>query len=178
MKHILIQEKILHISRFKFFTYCQEIGQSVDDYMTELRKLSTDGELEGLRESLLRDMLIIGLNGKKLQECLLRESNHDLKKTTEICRIVEVTHSQVHVIQNKSAVNPDYNIDKIYRQFSNNMKSQKESPELIKKCKFCSFSHKRGSCPAYGKLCDNCKKKNHFAKCCNIKKVKCSQISG
>ena len=31
--------------------------------------------------------------------------------------------------------------------------------------------HKRGPCPACGKLCNNCKKKNHFAKCCNIKKV-------
>ena len=59
----------------------------------------------------------------------------------------------------------------IRRQSSNNKKSQKESPELIKKCKFCSFSHKRGSCPAYGKLCNNCKKKNHFAKRCNVRTV-------
>ena len=29
--------------------------------------------------------------------------------------------------------------------------------------------HKRGTCPAYGKLCNNCKKKNHFAKRCNVK---------
>ena len=74
-------------------------------------------------------------------------------------------------MQNNSTINPDYNIDEIRRQFSNNQKSQKESPELIKKCKFFSFSHKRGPCPACGKLCNNCKKKNHFAKCCNIKNV-------
>ena len=42
--------------------------------MTELRKLSNDCELEGLQESLLRDMHIIGLNDKKLREHLLRES--------------------------------------------------------------------------------------------------------
>ena len=48
--------------------------------MTELKKLSSDCELEGLRESLLRDMLIIGLNDEKLQERLLKESNLDLKK--------------------------------------------------------------------------------------------------
>ena len=29
----------------------------------------------------------------------------------------------------------------------------------------------RGSCPAYGKLCNNCKSKKNFAKCCNIKTV-------
>ena len=49
--------------------------------MTELRKLNSDFELEGLRESLLRDKLIIGLNEKKLQKRLLRESNLDLNKT-------------------------------------------------------------------------------------------------
>ena len=33
-----------------------------------------------------------------------------------------------------------------------------------------------GSCPVYGKLCSNCKKKNHFAKCCNVKKVNIFEI--
>ena len=45
------------------------------------------------------------------------------------------------------------------------------NPEIIKKCKFCSCSQKGSSCSAYGKLCNKCKKKNHLAKCCNIKKV-------
>ena len=163
--------KNITYSQFKFFTYRQEIGQSFDDYMTELRKLSSNCELEDLRESLLRDMLIIGFNDKKLQERLLRESNLDLNKTVEICRILEVTRSQAYVMQNNSAINPGYYVDRIRRQFSNNQKSQNESPEVIKKCKFCSFLHKTGSCPAYGKLCNNCIKKNYFAKCCNLKKV-------
>ena len=110
-----------------------------------------------------------GLNDKKLQESLLTASNLDSNKTVEICRVLEVTRSQAHVIQHNSAVNPDYNVDEIRKQFSNNQKSQKESPDLIKKCKFCSFSHKRGAYPACGKLCNNCKKENHFAKCCNVK---------
>ena len=142
-----------------------------DDYMTKLRKLDSDGKLEGLQESLLRDMPLIGLNNKKLQECLLGESNLDLNKTVESCRVVEVICLQAHVIQHNSTVNPDYKVDKVHRQFSNNQKSQKENPDLIKKGKFCSFSHKRNSCPAYGKLCNNCKKENIFAKCCNTKKV-------
>ena len=120
--------KNITYSRFKFFTYRQETGQSFDDYTTELKKLSSDFELEGLRESPLRDMLIIGLNNKKLQERLLRESNLDLNKTVEICRIVKVTHSQARIMQNNSAIDPDYNVEEIRRQFSNNQKSQKESP--------------------------------------------------
>ena len=60
--------KNITYSRFKYFTYRQEIEQSSDDYMTELRKLISDCELKGLRESLLRYILIIGLNDKKLVE--------------------------------------------------------------------------------------------------------------
>ena len=96
--------KNITYSRFKFFTHHQEIGQPFDDYMTELGKLSGDCELEVLRELLLIDMLIIGLSDKKLQERLLRESSLDSNKTVEICRIVEVTCSQAHVIQNNNEI--------------------------------------------------------------------------
>ena len=78
-----------------------------------------------------------------MQKRFLRESNLDLNKTIEI-----------HVIQDDSAVNPDCNVDEIRRQFSNDRKSQNE------------ISHM-----AYRKLCDNSKKKNHFSKCSNLKKV-------
>ena len=74
-----------------------------------MKKLNSDCDLLELRESLLRDLLIIGLNDKSLQERLLRESNLDLTMEVvkrslsylhDICRTVEVTHSHVHAIQN------------------------------------------------------------------------------
>ena len=37
---------------------------------------------------------------------------------------------------------------------------------------FCGKNHERdrNKCPAFGKICTKCKKKNHFAKCCNPQK--------
>ena len=67
MKHILIQEEILHIPDSNLLLTIKKY-KSFDDYMLELRKLSKDCELEGLQGLLLRDMLIIGLNYKKLQK--------------------------------------------------------------------------------------------------------------
>ena len=51
-------------------------------------------------------------------------------------------------------------------------RSQERNPnlEVIVKCKFCSRTHNKGSCPAYGKICNNCRNKGHFAKCCAEKK--------
>ena len=95
-------------SRFKFFTYRQELGQSFDDYHNEMRKLSVDCELLELRESLLKD-IIIGLSDKNLQKCLLRENNVSLDQTVKTCRTVEITHCQANIIQNgaPSALNVD-----------------------------------------------------------------------
>ena len=68
--------------------------------MTELRKLSCDCELEDLRESPLRDILLTVLDDWILEELLLRESNNlDLNKTVDISRTVEVIRSQTHAIQ-------------------------------------------------------------------------------
>ena len=38
------------------------------------------------------------------------------------------------------------------------------------KHKFYSGTNNNGSCPAYGKICNNCENKGHFAKCCTKKK--------
>ena len=46
------------------------------------------------------------------------------------------------------------------------------------KCKFCSYTHKCGSCLAYDKVCNSCHKKGHFSKCCiNFKRQDIKQIN-
>ena len=45
------------------------------------------------------------------------------------------------------------------------------NPEVILKYKFCSGTHNKGSCQAYGKICNNCGSNGHFAKCCAKKKA-------
>ena len=62
------------------------------------------------------------------------------------------------------------------KEFATEQKSDKvnigypsKSPflnRMITSCKFCSGSHVAGKCPAFGKKCNNCGKKNHFAKSC------------
>ena len=42
---------------------------------------------------------------------------------------------------------------------------------LIKDCQYCGNTHQRRKCPAYGKICKKCNRKNHFASVCRSKKV-------
>ena len=158
--------KNITYSRLKFFTYRQEPGQTFDDYLTEIRKLSSNCNLFELRESLLRDMLIIGLNDTSLQERLLREPNLDLTKTIGTCRTLEMTRSHAHAIQNGNAL-AEFDLHEIRkRSLQHKAQPRTQSSEIISKCKFCTYSHKRGSCPAYGKSFNNCEKKGHFSKSC------------
>lgn len=40
----------------------------------------------------------------------------------------------------------------------------------VDKCGYCNGNHRNGNCPAYGKDCKNCGKKNHFEAACRFKK--------
>ena len=173
--------KNVTFSRFKFFTYRQKEGETFNKYITELKKLSNDCELQDLKNELLRDMLIIGLHDKNLKERLLRESNLDLEKTIQICQSVEISRAHLKSIhdENSTIFKDNYNnVDYLCKNRSFNPKSQNRNKkdEIIKKCKFCSFSHKRGSCPAYTKSCNICYKRGHFANCCTERKKNIQKI--
>ena len=72
--------------RYVFNTCVQTNDESVQSYVTRLRKLATSCEYGELTDDLIRDRLVIGLkhNGEKVR--LLREKHLDLKKS----------HSNVH----------------------------------------------------------------------------------
>ena len=41
----------------------------------------------------------------------------------------------------------------------------------LKICGKCGYKHEPSKCPAFGKVCKNCNKRNHFAKKCKSKKI-------
>lgn len=43
--------------------------------------------------------------------------------------------------------------------------------KIITNCKYCSLTHKVRQCPAYGKTCNSCSRKNHFSSVCKSKNV-------
>ena len=77
MDEFRIPHKNITISRYKFFTCHQREGESFDDFVTNLKKLSQACEFGTLCDSLIRDVIIIGILDNRLRECFLRE--HDLK---------------------------------------------------------------------------------------------------
>jgi hypothetical protein len=67
--------KIEVFERFKFFKIKQKEGQSVDQFITELKNAASQCEFDSgnQTEKLIRDRIVLGIRDGKLQERLLAE---------------------------------------------------------------------------------------------------------
>ena len=129
--------------RHKFFTHRQVERQSFDEFVTSLRKLSAGCEFGDLNSSLIRDIIVVGVNSNRLRELMLREPNLSLEQAIRLRQSAKETQKHVKVLKH------DAEISKIDRTYSLNQNSHsasnlKSNPPnnssalLRRKCKFCS----------------------------------------
>ena len=97
--------------RHKFFTYKQNIGQSFNDFVTQLKLLSENCEFDALRDSLIKDMIICGINDNKLRERMLREDDLKLPSAIKLGQAAEETIRHIKQFKDDS----DRKIDKVQR---------------------------------------------------------------
>ena len=83
--------KNITILRHKFSTYRQQEGQNFHDFVTELKKLSSECEFDNLQDSLIKDMIVCGTKDNSLCERLLRECDLTLSKAISAGHAAEET---------------------------------------------------------------------------------------
>ena len=96
--------KSITILRHKFFTYRQHEGQNFHDFVTELKKLSSECEFETLHDSLIKDMIVCGTNDNSLRERLLLESQLTLPKAISAGHAAEETRKHAREIQMRPSI--------------------------------------------------------------------------
>ena len=111
----------------------------------------------------------IGITDNQLRQSLLRTPDLTLDSALKLVHAYEKTKKHALELRRDFTQNPE--IDQIYK-FQKSYRSQERNPnlEVIVKCNFCSGTHNKVSCPAYGKICNNCGNNGHFAKCWTKKK--------
>ena len=77
--------------RYKFLTYKQKEGQSFDEFMTQLKRLSSDCEFGELKNSIIKDIVVIGVTDDSLRERILREPNLTLERAIALGQSAEQT---------------------------------------------------------------------------------------
>ncbi|GBL65032.1 Transposon Ty3-I Gag-Pol polyprotein, partial [Araneus ventricosus] len=149
--------------RYKFFSCVQQEGQAIECYVTQLKTLASTCEFKEQENGLIRDRIVLGIRDSGLKERLLRESGLGLEKAIEIVRAAETSREQLRSMKEETAAT----VNSVKR---NRRQNQPKQSSQDYECKKCGRKHKPRECPAYGKVCTKCNKKNHFA-------VKCFQNS-
>ena len=147
----------------------QKEGERIDNYVSELKRLSLTCDFGDLRDSLIRDRIVGGVLSDELRGELLKKPDLTLQKAHDYCRTFEAAELQKYKFSTPAGAGTEHSIG---IQPVNKLNEQDKKPP--RSCKFCGYKHpftKPSRCPAFGKLCLKCKQKGHFAQVCpaNVK---------
>ncbi|XP_030031283.2 uncharacterized protein K02A2.6 [Manduca sexta] len=171
----------LSVNAHMFFMRNQNEGESLDQYLTELRKLAIQCKFGEQQERLIKDKLITGIIDKTAKNRLLREPDLTLQKAIEICKAAELSaerlqktessiSGQVNKINNRSMPSQYPRSRSKSRSRTDTMQTFRQttgrSTVISKQCQRCGKLHDKRNCPAYNKICLKCNKIGHFAKQC------------
>ena len=147
----------------------QKEGERIDNYVSELKRLSLTCDFGDLRDSLIRDRIVGGVLSDELRGELLKKPDLTLQKAHDYCRTFEAAELQKYKFSTPAGAGTEHSIG---IQPVTKLNEQDKKPP--RSCKFCGYKHpftKPSRCPAFGKLCLKCKQKGHFAQVCpaNVK---------
>ena len=136
--------------RFHCHRRVQAVGESISDYMAELRRLTTHCEFGAYLEEALRDRLVCGLRSEPIQRKLLTEAGLTLKRALELSLGMEAADKNA-----KSLKSPESAVNVI----------------ASKQCYRCGKSnHDQKDCRFREAECHNCGKRGHIAAVCRSAK--------
>ena len=167
-------KKNVVVERHLFNSRSQKPSESVESFVSDLRKKAANCEYGTLVNDLLRDRIVCGCHNEEARTQMLKEGNLTLERAIEILVLDELAKQRkiqlgamkedVHAVSCRPKTNrfkantnrSSFNANKT--PFNGNKSS----------CLNCVGSHPRKpeKCPAYGKRCNKCGVQNHFAKYC------------
>ena len=165
--------------RYVFNSRNQAPNESTDAYVATLRTLAqTCNFCECMRDSLIRDRIVLGVGNAQTRKKLLQQRKLTLNKCIDTCRSVETAATQMKAISGTAEDVHKVNMKQHQKPRIPNRKPRTAKDDRVKKtCNFCGGNHpqQKERCPAWGQKCHKCGGRNHFASKCRKPQ---SQIHG
>ena len=142
--------------RFYFHRRNQNMGESVADYVAELRRLSIKCEFGDFLDEALRDRFVCGLRSETIQKRLLAEHDLTFVRAVEIAQGAEMADRNAKALKGTEVA-----VQKFF------------TPEKsIPPCHHCGrTNHEAKACRFREAQCHNCGRKGHIAPICRAKKA-------
>ena len=150
---------IVIAERYRFHRREQAVGESIAEYVAELRRLATHCKFEDtvdyLEES-LRDRFVCGLRTESTRKRLLTEKNLTFTKALEMAQSLETATKDAQQLKREAS-------GAVHR-----VTSPKPAKEACYRCG--QTNHKAHDCRFKEATCHNCGKKGHIKVVCRSKK--------
>ena len=91
------------VARFKFNSHSQELGETIADYVSELRKLSEFCEFGQSLDDMLCDRPVCGLAEQRVQQRLLAERDLTFDRAMKIAQAMEIAVRETRDLQQAGA---------------------------------------------------------------------------
>ena len=152
----------------RFNKRSQLLDESVDHFITEIHMLAETCEFGDMKEELIRDRLIVGIQDLALSERLQLEPDLDLDKPKRLIRQREAVKLQQEFLQ-KPPRKEDISLDAV-RQPTPRRKLP-AIPVMPKPpssgCQRCGRgAHPQQLCPAKDAICRRCNRRGHYSSQC------------
>ena len=150
------------VQRFMFNTRSQKEGETIAEYVADLRRISEHCKFGDTLDIMLRDRVVCGIRDGRIQRRLLAESGLTFKKAFEMCQATEMAE------KNAQNLRPTTHPAKPSAVMSLHTRAQKKQSTIV--CYRCnSNQHAATDCRFKTAECHKCGKKGHIAKACRSK---------
>ena len=161
-EHFEPQKNLLH-ETYLFRQARQEPNETLGQFHVRLQNLASRCEFGDRKDFEIFLQIVTHGTSSRLRKKALRDPKYTLKEMLLECQRDETSTQQASSIE--SNIGPKQELHRVIHS-----QPQKRAVN-DKQCRQCggSYPHKNQPCPATGKICHKCGKKNHFAKYCMSK---------
>ena len=131
--------KNLIILRHNFNTKQQKEGESFHAFLTSLRNQADACEFGAMKDQLLRDRIVVGINNTKTKDLLFAEPKLTLQRAIEICELRESAEKAAQALKTE----PEVTVVKMKKQGKGQHHSKEKAAKESHKCKHCGYNHAR-----------------------------------
>lgn len=176
-----VPKKNVTMDIFKLLNRKQGTDETFEQFYAELKSLIKPCRFDEQEDKLLKALIVFGVKNSDLQERLLRE-DVTLDKMLNFCRASEVAGRNVKLITVPSDSSTEVDAIKAktcgkvdHEEYSGPGNSNSLKRVTPKTCFRCGKLH-TGTCPAMGKICNKCKRPNHFANVCKTNPTRYAEL--
>ena len=166
-----VPKRSKYYERYLFNKMRQYNGETIRSYAMRLREKANDCAFhDNFEERILEHLIQTVTNKALIRKCLSKEWT--LSQFLAKAYDDEDTKMQIRQMKSRSTTGQDVGQRKHQQQNRRN--------HALSRCSYCGLSgvHKKGyNCPAFGKQCYICRKRDHFARVCHAPRYKNTPVN-